>query len=244
MVAMTSESIFRPARPKRAFDEIIAQIRTLVQQGELPPGSRLPSERALAEQFEVSRNTVREAIRMLEITGLVTVKKGATGGPFISTASSSTISKTLADSLMLTQYAPTDLTSAREGIEAHVVRVACAERTEADLARMDRLLDEAEQLAAEHRWNEKAVLVIELHNLIGDATQNPILATVMRSLMELLSEFSRRLGGERRGLEHQRRLVQLIRDRDADGAVAELVQNTRRVHDMWLVNTPTETRPT
>src|SRR5699024_7183975 len=131
------------------------------QQGHLPPGSRLPSERALAEQFEVSRNTVREAIRMLEITGLVTEKRGATGSAFITDADPATIAKTLTDSLVLTQYAPSDLTMAREGIEAFAVRLACAQRTEQDLQRMDALLDEAERLAEQDLWDEKAELVIE-----------------------------------------------------------------------------------
>lgn len=234
---MAAEVIFQPARPRRAFDEIITQIRARVQQGQLPPGSRLPSERALAEQFEVSRNTVREAIRMLEITGLVTIKKGATGGAFISAVDSSTISKTLSDGLLLTQYSPTDLTEAREAMEAAVVRVACEQRTEADLQRMEELLDTAAKLIAEERWNEKARIIIEFHCVIGDATQNPILSTMMRSLMDLLSEFSSRLGGEKRGLSSQKKLLRHIREQDADAAAEELVRNTRRVHRMWLLNT-------
>ena len=74
---------FSPARGRRAFDDIIEQIRERLKNGELKPGDRLPSERFLAEQFDVSRNTVREALRMLEIAGLIVIRKGSAGGGFI-----------------------------------------------------------------------------------------------------------------------------------------------------------------
>jgi DNA-binding FadR family transcriptional regulator len=230
-----TEDMFRPARPRRAFDEIISQVRTLVQEGRLTPGSRLPSERALAAQFEVSRNTVREAIRMLEVSGIVIVKKGASGGAFIASSDPEAISKSMAENLLLTRYSLTDLTEAREGIEAVAVRVACERRTDADLQRMEDLLDDATKLIAEERWDDKARSIIDFHCAIGDATQNPILGTVMRSLMALLQEFSTRFGGEvRADVDSQRTLLRHIRDQDADAAVAELISNTRRVREVWL----------
>ena len=64
---------FRPARPRRAFEEIIHQIKALIEAGALKPGDKLPSERALAAEFQVSRNTLREALRTLELGGQITV---------------------------------------------------------------------------------------------------------------------------------------------------------------------------
>ncbi|KAF0960321.1 MULTISPECIES: FadR/GntR family transcriptional regulator [Rhodococcus] len=230
---------FRPARPRRAFDEIIDQVRAQVRQGKLPPGSRLPSERTLAAQFEVSRNTVREAIRMLEVTGVVTIKKGATGGAFIAPTDPVSISKALSDNLLLTRYSLSDLTEAREEIETVAVTTACARRTDDDLARMEDLLHKADDLAAREDWNGKTEAIIEFHCLIGEATQNPIIATMMRSLMDLLTEFTLRFGAEvptGDALHSPRALLEHIRRRDADAAVAELVHNTRRVHHMWLAD--------
>ncbi|MCZ4589179.1 FadR/GntR family transcriptional regulator [Rhodococcus opacus] len=235
----TADIQFRPARPRRAFDEIIDQVRTQVRQGKLPPGSRLPSGRMLAAQFGVSRNTVREAIRMLEVTGVVTIKKGATGGAFITPTDPISISRALSDNLLLTRYSLSDLTEAREEIETVAVTTACARRTDDDLARMEDLLHKAADLAARQDWNGKSKAIIEFHCLIGEATQNPIIATMMRSLMDLLTEFTLRFGGEiptGDPLRSPRALLEHIRRRDADAAVAELVQNTRRVHRMWLAD--------
>ena len=63
--------IFGPARPRRTFEEIINQIKANIEEGRLKRGDKLPTERALAAQFQVSRNTVREALRTLEISGFI-----------------------------------------------------------------------------------------------------------------------------------------------------------------------------
>ena len=75
----SAPTAFKPIRSQRAFEEIAEQIRNELVQGRLGVGSRLPSERALAEQFGVSRNTLREALRSLEHAGLLRLQKGATG---------------------------------------------------------------------------------------------------------------------------------------------------------------------
>ena len=69
--------------PHRAFEEIADQIRGMVAAGRLRPGDRLPPERELAATFRVSRNTLREALRALELAGMIESRKGATGGAFV-----------------------------------------------------------------------------------------------------------------------------------------------------------------
>ncbi len=64
----------------RIFEGLVQDLRVAIAQGRIAPGARLPTERALAEQFRVSRASVREAIRILELFGLVTVRRGRTGG--------------------------------------------------------------------------------------------------------------------------------------------------------------------
>ena len=74
---------FKPIRTKRAFEEVCDQIREEIQSGNLAPGDKLPSERELAEQFHVSRSTVREAFRTLEIGGVLELQKGVRGGAVV-----------------------------------------------------------------------------------------------------------------------------------------------------------------
>ena len=74
---------FAPVHVGRTSNLIVNQIRLLIRNGRLTPGDRLPTERELSEQFCVSRVTVREAMRALEATGLVTIRVGARGGAFV-----------------------------------------------------------------------------------------------------------------------------------------------------------------
>jgi len=76
-------STFSRITPTRASSDVIAQIRTAILSGRFRPGDRLPTERELAQQFGVSRVTVRDALRALEAGGLVRVKVGGQGGPYV-----------------------------------------------------------------------------------------------------------------------------------------------------------------
>ena len=71
---------FNQIHTSRNFEEVTAQIRRMLVAGDLKPGDRLPAERDLAVQLGVSRNSVREAFRALEIGGLIRLQKGASGG--------------------------------------------------------------------------------------------------------------------------------------------------------------------
>lgn len=83
-MAKPDATVFTAAQRVRSFEDIIAQVRDAVAEGRLRPGERLPSERALAESFGVSRATLREALRSLEALGVVEIRLGATGGAFAS----------------------------------------------------------------------------------------------------------------------------------------------------------------
>lgn len=233
---MTSEVRFKPARPRRAFDEIIAQIRAMIQSGELSVGDRLPSERALAEQFAVSRNTVREAVRMLEISGLVTIKKGATGGAFIARPDAASIAQRLSDAMTLTEFSLSDLTESRMWIESLVVRVACERMSDADLDALQVNVDESVRLSENGRWDERADTMLAFHELLARGTDNPILIILMQSLLDLMRKVVAAVGPLRDPglLEARFRLMERLRARDPDGAVAVMEAHLRRLHELWL----------
>ena len=112
--------MFRPARPQRAVDQIVAQVEGLLKDGKLRPGDRLPSERALAEQFTVSRNTVREALRILEFNGMLVLKRGATGGAFVTQPDTGASVRGIVDALDRAGFPSRDLKSARASLQGIV----------------------------------------------------------------------------------------------------------------------------
>lgn len=112
--------MFRPARPQRAVDQIVAQVESLLHDGKLRPGDRLPSERALAEQFAVSRNTVREALRILEFNGMLVLKRGSTGGAFVTQPDTGAAARGVVDALDRAGFPARDVKAARASLEALV----------------------------------------------------------------------------------------------------------------------------
>ena len=81
---MNKKYNFRSLQRKRLYEEVAASIKQAIFSGVYRVGDKLPSETELAGMFQVSRPVVREAIRYLEITGLLIVRQGATGGAFVS----------------------------------------------------------------------------------------------------------------------------------------------------------------
>lgn len=149
----------------RTLREIVSdEIRAMITRGELKPGERLFEDR-LAEQLGVSRNPVREAIRALEGTGLVEVipRRGAYVSEF-----------DVPDVLHLLEL--------RCVLEAYAARLAAQHRTEADIARLDRCLDEGRTASYEQDYVRAATLHREFHLAIEAASSNPYISGVVAPL--------------------------------------------------------------
>lgn len=230
---------FRPAQPRRVFDEIIGQIRAMIEDGQLQPGDRLPSERALAEQFAVSRNTVREALRMLEIAGLVTLKRGASGGSFIALADSTIVADTLTNALHLTDFSLADVTETLRGLSSMAAVAACDRMTDEDLAKLDDNLRRATELTKAGAWDEKVKIHLEFHALMAEATGNPILVLIMRTLLDVVGKVIVKVGPTHDDsiIRSRRGLLKALHARDKDAAVAELTKYFNKLHRMWLNGT-------
>src|SRR5712664_634748 len=130
---MSAAPEFRRIRTQRAFEEIAEQIRGELVSRRLRAGDRLPAERALAEQFGVSRNTLREALRSLENSGLLRLQKGATGGAFVRESTGDAVITGLRDMFHLGAIQPEHLTEARVWVESIVVGAACDRATVEDI---------------------------------------------------------------------------------------------------------------
>lgn len=236
---MTEPSVqFDLAKPKRAFDHIIDQVRQRLLSGELKPGEKLPSEREFAIQLGVSRNTVREALRMLEIAGLVTLKKGHTGGAFVADASATSVavSRGIQDGLTLTEYSFRDLTEARIGLESMIVRFTCERATEDDINDLERLVEEAEGISSRENWPKKVARYLDFHMRLTAAARNPVLELLIAPIHELTSEIVLRVGptAENTVWDSRQRLLAALRSRDGDAAVAEVNSSMEQLYFRWV----------
>jgi len=230
---------FAPITPQRAFEEIASQIRELVASGKLKPGDRLPAERELSAKFNVSRNTLREALRALELSGMIELRKGATGGAFVLPGSSGVIVNGLRDLYHLGAITPQHLTEARTWISGIVVRVACERLTEKDFLRLEANVAAAAQAQKAGNFDERAELHRQFHIILAEATRNPIILIAVEGMSELMRQFIKAIGPSENAytLPSRRRLLKHLRDRDADAAEAEMTKFLERLEikylDLW-----------
>ena len=113
---------FAPIHTRRAFEEICQRIRDQLGAGQLKPGDKLPAERELALQLGVGRNALREALRSLEIAGIVRLQKGVKGGAFIREGNTGQMNQVMQDMLSLGSITVEELTEAR----VHIQDLVCA----------------------------------------------------------------------------------------------------------------------
>ncbi|WP_337824552.1 FadR/GntR family transcriptional regulator [Amycolatopsis sp. A1MSW2902] len=236
---MTSEptpELFRPARPRRVFDEIIEQIQELISSGQLGPGDRLPPERVLVEQFMVSRNTIREALRMLEISGVITLRRGRQGGAFITEPGSQAIASTISHSLSLTDFSLKDLTDCMRWLCGMVIRIAGPLLTEKDFARLAANTDAGAEMQDADDRVERALILTEFYTLLAQAADNPVLTVLVESLTSVVRALVPRLETPDHTfvIRARRRLLTLLRRGEIEAAAAELDKYLVRLHKRWL----------
>jgi len=236
MKAPAAPLSFAAIAPARAVDEIAAQVRSMVADGRLKPGDRLPSERDLALRLQVSRNTLREALRTLEHAGLIEMRKGASGGAFVRTGSSGVIVNGMSDLYHLGAISPQQLTEARIWLSDLVVRAACERATDEDFAALDANVEAAAQADAAGRFDERQKLHREFHVILARSTRNPIIAITMESVMGVFGQFIEKVGPSENPftLPSRKRFMKLLRARDSEAAVAEMSKHLRRLHTQYL----------
>jgi DNA-binding FadR family transcriptional regulator len=176
---------FTPARTVRAFEAVVAQLREGIADGRLRPGDRLPPTQALATDFGVSRNAVLEALRVLERSGLVKVRRGSRGGAFVRALDGAELTDHL--SLMMEIDVPVkDMVEVRRLVEGSTAAWAAERASDAELRGIQEIVERWEELAATHddeHWRAAAGEDVRFHLAIADASHNAAAAALVRALV-------------------------------------------------------------
>lgn len=222
-----------PARRRRprAFQQIVDEIRGDVFSRRVAAGDRLPNEAALAERFNVSRLAVREALRVLELQGLVRVEHGFQGGTFVATAGSAPVTDALETMLRLEHIDRAEIYAARRRLEPGVAALAAVGLDAETTAALEVNLAEGGRRLAAGRPAFSTNL--EFHTLVARACGNRILRLTTHAVLELLrAAESRRPSDEKVNREACRAhaaILRALRAGDADRASAAM-----EVHLDWL----------
>ena len=223
--------VFTPMPAERTSVAIVSQLRTLIRAGQLPIGSRLPPERELSEQLGVSRLSLREALRVLESTGLVEIRLGAHGGAFVTAPTAGSAGQGITDLLSTSGLSAVNVTEARILFELGVVLPLVTERaTETDLRELRALCDEEEQARNLGTYNVK--VSFGFHLRLAIASHNPAVSMIMDSFREaiLMSMREARHEGNSGAAEH-RALIDAVEAGDSESARRIMADHLQRTAD-------------
>lgn len=206
-----------------------AQIQAQIAEGRLRPGDRLPPERELAEAFGVSRDSVRDAIRVLELAGLVVPRQGE--GTVVRELSLESVVSPLASALLQRRDLLADLLDARRIIEPALAYRAAQRADDDDIRAMEEIL---RRQAAKVRAGEPGIEEdTAFHYRLATAARNRVILKVMDVLMDLLREGRARSlqvqGRPQRSLEGHRRILAALRRRDPAGAQRAMEQHLEEI---------------
>jgi GntR family transcriptional repressor for pyruvate dehydrogenase complex len=181
--------VYRPVKTPRAFENVCDQIRAQLESGALQHGDKLPPERELAERFGVSRNVLREALRSLEIAGLISLKKGGTGGSFITGGDPKIVTRAFKDVLVTGGMSLSEFTEARILILNDVIRLACDRATEEDFLALENNIQRTDELTQSGDAQGRLELAEEFYRLLAAAGKNQVLGVAIDALTEILLRF-------------------------------------------------------
>jgi GntR family transcriptional regulator, transcriptional repressor for pyruvate dehydrogenase complex len=220
----SAKPLFEPVKTRRAFEEVCNQIRAQLAAGTLVPGDRLPPERELAEQLGVSRTAIREALRTLEVAGLVYCQTGMNGGAFIKEGGSAMVSQAVQDMVILGQTTADSVSEARIHITCLAIRLACVRGTSQDFKAIEADIDHSEQLTRQGDFSRRTTYITEFYRVVARATHNEVIVMLVDALSEITRMLLERIDPTPRSnvVDVRRRVLSHLRARDADAAVAEM----------------------
>jgi len=185
---MPQPSLFKPLKKdQKIFQQISDQIRELIFSGVLKPGDKLPPEKQLADQFNTGRMVVREALRILEQSGLIHIKQGSLGGAFVKDPDTTVIVRSISDLIKIGNVTLRELIEARLGIEKVILEFAMMRINKEDLHLLKNNIEESERkfLKGERATDEH----INFHILIAKSTKNLLFEMMIESIMNVTKSF-------------------------------------------------------
>ena len=227
------KTLFSPLKKKRSFEEISSSIKELILDGALKIGDRLPSEKDLAQQFQVGRQTIREALRLLELSGFVTIQRGPGGGPVIKDTILRRIGDLFTGAFRMHKVSIDELTRARLEIERVILKFVFENADETDLKVLRENVKSAEKRIAEGLMGTE--YNADFHTLLARATKNEVFVIVMESIMavhlDLLSRTGADLETSREVVRGHGRLVDAIEAGDRERAYGLLEDHVVEVKE-------------
>ncbi|GAD15377.1 gntR family transcriptional regulator [Geobacillus kaustophilus GBlys] len=228
---------FKRIKTKKIYEEVAEAIFDMIKNGELKPGDKLDSVQQLAEQFQVGRAAIREALTALKAMGLIELKQGE--GTYVREFDPTVMTFPLSIAVLMNKEDIWHLLEVRKLLEAGAASLAAAKRTDRDLDAMTEALRQMKEGIGSDELGEKADLAF--HMAIAAASQNPMLVSIMNSVSGMIVEtmretrriwlFSKQTTTEKLLAEHQA-IFEAIRDQNPDAARTRMLEHLTNVENV------------
>lgn len=176
--------MFTPVKNQKVYEVVIEQIKEMIKTGKLKKGDKLPPERELVEELKVSRASIREALRALEILGLVESRHG--DGNFIKKNFEDSLLEPISLMFMLEESSPKDILELRMALETETAMIA-AERIDDDTLKEIKLIIDKFKATTDEKLNTE--LDVEFHHKIAQASKNLLLVNILSATSVLIDAF-------------------------------------------------------
>lgn len=176
--------VYKKIKPKKIYEEVSDELYEMIRSGSLKPGEQLDSIQQLAENFQVGRPAIREALSALSSMGLIEIKQGE--GTFVKTFDPAIMNHPLSAALLMDQDNIKHLLEVRKILESGTAEVAAKKRTEENLIELKDMLFNMEKVSDDEELSDKAD--ISFHVAVANASQNELLITLMNHVSELMTE--------------------------------------------------------
>lgn len=216
-------------RPHRIYQDVASQIEEAVLTGTLKEGDRLPSERDLAETFNISRRTLRESLRVVEEKGLIEIRST---GAFARMATSEKLSQSLGLALRSKKIAWKDVVQFRSEIEGTIAQRAATCATNEDIAELEDIVRKISLLLEQKPldWNGYLQLDISLHLKLAEMIGNPIYRMILQTFLDNLMPFYEAYRSNEQefsleNLENLKKIVSSIKKHDSLAARQAIIEH-------------------
>lgn len=181
---------FEKVKPYRTYQEVLKQINNFILEGKLSPGDRLMGEREMAAELGVSRTTLREALRTMELLGLVEIKPG--GGTFIRDTQLNDVISPLALALSVEPTRMEELWETRITLEVECAGLAASRATEEDLRRIQNAIQDMQSKLEDLDAYARADM--RFHYMVAQASQNSMMNRLLQTFVVHIFELIRKAG--------------------------------------------------
>jgi GntR family transcriptional repressor for pyruvate dehydrogenase complex len=219
--------VLTPIQKTKVYEAIVEQIKANIEDGVWPEGMQLPSERELAEQLNIGRPSVREALRVLEVMGYIEIRPGQ--GTFVTERSAQSQHIQLLESMLQEDNHVVELLEVREFFEPQIALIAAQSATEDDIKHMESIVERMEAVVADGGTGVDEN--IEFHLALTKAVGNRVLLQIHQLLLYLsrdpVEDFFQVPGRLVRSLEGHREILEAIKERNPQKAQRRMLEHLR-----------------